>query len=295
MLSNNVYAEDRIPNQWVRAWLNYKQNTLAMFGLWSLLFLMLATISAPLLTPYSATQQLPEILLEPSWHPNGKVELFFGTDDLGRDLYSRLMLGTQFTFGASLLVAFAASLVGIAIGVLAGMTRGLLSSTLNHILDTIMSIPSLLLALIVIAFMGTGLPQVMFAVWLALIPRIIRAVYTAVHNEMEKDYIIAARLDGANNLYLLYHSILPNILPVFVTEVTRAISIALLDIAALGFLRLGADASTPEWGTMLGNALEYTYIAPWTVTLPGLAITFSVLVINLVGDGLRQAITVGID
>ncbi len=295
MLSNNVYAEDRIPNQWVRAWLNYRRNTLAMFGLWCFAILLLVTLFAQLLAPYTAIQQLPDLLLPPSWHPQGKVELFFGTDDLGRDMYSRLLLGTQYTFGTALMVAITASILGIIIGILAGMTRGLLSSTLNHILDTIMSIPSLLLALIVVAFMGTGLPQIMFAVWLALIPRVIRATYTAVHQEVEKDYIIAAKLDGANNFYLLYHSILPNILSVFVTEITRAISVALLDIAALGFLGLGAITPTPEWGAMLGDAIDLTYTAPWTVTLPGLAITFSVLVVNLVGDGVRQAIMAGVD
>lgn len=135
----------------------------------------------------------------------------------------------------------------------------------------------------------------MLAIWLALIPRFIRAVYTAVHNEVEKDYIMAARLDGANDFYLLYNSILPNILTVLTNEFTRAISIAILDIAALGFLGLGAQAPMPEWGAMLGDSIELIYLAPWTVTLPGLAITFSVLVVNLVGEGLRQAINAGID
>ncbi|WP_413111416.1 putrescine export ABC transporter permease SapC [Thaumasiovibrio sp. DFM-14] len=295
MLSNNIYAEDRIPNQWVRAWQNYRKNTRAMFGLWSLLLLLLVTIAAPWLSPYSATQQLPDLLLAPSWHPDGKIDLFFGTDDLGRDMYSRLVLGTRYTFGSAILVTVIAATIGITIGVLAGMTKGLLSSTLNHILDTIMSIPSLLLALITITFLGEGLAQVMFAVCLALIPRFIRAIYTAVHLEMEKDYIIAARLDGASNFYLLYHSILPNVIATMVSEISRAISVSILDIAALGFLGLGALSPLPEWGTMLGEALDLTYIAPWTVTLPGIAITVCVITINLVGDGLRQAIIAGVD
>nr|WP_086940528.1 putrescine export ABC transporter permease SapC [Thaumasiovibrio occultus] len=295
MLSNNIYAEDRIPNQWVRAWQNYRKNTLAMLGLWSLGTLLLITLAAQWLAPYEATTQLPDIFLNPSWHPDGKVDYFFGTDDLGRDMYSRIILGTQYTFGSALIVAIIASLIGIVIGVLAGMTRGLLSSTLNHILDTIMSIPSLLLALVIVVFLGTGLTQVMIAIGLSLIPRVIRAIYTAVHQELEKDYIMASRLDGANDIYLLYHSILPNVLPVIIAEVTRAISVAILEIAALGFLQVGAQSPTPEWGSMLGEALHVVDTAPWTVTLPGMAITFCVLIINLVGDGLKQAITAGID
>jgi cationic peptide transport system permease protein len=295
MLSNNIYQEQKIPTQWERSWINFKANSLAVFGLWCLLFLILITITAQWLVPYSPYQQVGELLMPPSWDQYGHVEFFFGTDDLGRDILTRLLLGSQLTFGYALLVAIAASLIGFLIGVTAGMTRGLKSSILNHVLDTVLSIPSLLLAIIVVAYMGPGETSILLAIWLALIPRFIRAVYTAVHTEVEKDYIIAARLDGANNFYLLYNSILPNILTVITTELTRAISIAILDIAALGFLGLGAQAPSPEWGSILGDSTELIYLAPWTVTLPGLAIMFSVLSVNLVGDGLRQALNAGID
>ncbi|MCW8327336.1 peptide ABC transporter permease SapC [Photobacterium sp. SDRW27] len=295
MLSNNIYQEQKIPTQWERAWQNFRANSLAMFGLWCLFFLLLITIVAQFIAPYAPNVQVGELLMPPSWDPKGHVEFFFGTDDLGRDILSRLLLGSQLTFGYALLIALASSAIGIVIGVMAGMTHGLKSSFLNHILDTVLSIPSLLLAIIVVAYMGPGETNILLAIWLALIPRFIRAIYTAVHNEVEKDYIIAARLDGANDFYLLYNSILPNILTVITNEFTRAISIAILDIAALGFLGLGAQAPSPEWGAMLGDSIELIYLAPWTVTLPGLAITFSVLVVNLVGEGLRQAINAGID
>ncbi|ELR67500.1 Peptide transport system permease protein SapC [Photobacterium marinum] len=295
MLSSNIYQEQKIPTQWERAWQNFRANSLAMFGLWCLFFLLLITLLAQWLAPYTPFQQVGELLMPPSWDLHGRVEYFFGTDDLGRDILSRLILGSQLTFGYALLIAFASSVIGILIGVTAGMTRGFKSSILNHLLDTVMSIPSLLLAIIVVAYLGPGETNILLAIWLALIPRFIRAIYTAVHAEVEKDYIIAARLDGANSFYLLYNSILPNILTVITNEMTRAISIAILDITALGFLGLGAQAPSPEWGAMLGDSIELIYLAPWTVTLPGLAITFSVLVINLVGEGLRQAINAGID
>ena len=295
MPSNSVYQEATIPTQWERSWQNFRANSLAMFGLWCVLALLLITINARWLAPYSAIEQVGELLMPPSWDNSGHVSFFFGTDDLGRDILSRLLIGSQLTFGYALLVAFASSIIGLLIGILAGMSSGLKSSFLNHILDTVLSIPSLLLAIIVVAYMGPGETHVLLAIWLALIPRFIRAVYTAVHIEVAKDYIIAARLDGANNFYLLYNSILPNILTTITTEMTRAISIAIMDIAALGFLGLGAQAPQPEWGAMLGDSIDLIYLAPWTVTLPGLAIMFSVLVINLVGDGMRQALNAGID
>jgi cationic peptide transport system permease protein len=146
-----------------------------------------------------------------------------------------------------------------------------------------------------IAFMGTGENNLLLAIWLSLIPRIVRATYQCVHQEITKEYIIASRLDGAKQGYLLYHAILPNILPTLIAEITRAISIAILDIATLGFLGLAGNSHTPEWGSMLGSSTELIYLAPWTITLPGLAILLSVLTINFIGDGLQQALNMGTD
>ncbi|MDF2185853.1 putrescine export ABC transporter permease SapC [Grimontia hollisae] len=293
MPSNSVYQEAHIPNQIERSWKAFRENTLAVFGFWCLCLLVLVTVLAPWIAPFDAQYPTGELLMPPSWDTKGSVDYFLGTDDLTRDMLSRLIEGSRLTFGYAILVALAASIIGVLIGILAGMTSGLKSSFLNHLLDTVLTIPSLLLAIIVVAFQGPGELNILLAVWLALIPRFIRAVYTAVHAEMEKEYILAARLDGANNFYLLYHSVLPNILVTLSTELTRAISVAILDIAALGFLGLGAQAPSPEWGAMLGDSIELVFTAPWTVTLPGLAIMISVLVVNLVGDGLTQAINAG--
>ncbi len=233
--------------------------------------------------------------MPPSWAPAGTVDYFLGTDDLGRDILSRLIMGSQLTFGAAVAITAIAAFIGCIIGVLAGMTKGLLSSTLNHLLDTVMSIPSLLLAIIFVAFLGFGEFNILLAICLALIPRFIRSVYIAVHTEVEKDYIMAARLDGANDFYLLWNSILPNVLTVIAAEITLALSVAILDITALGFLGLGAQAPSTEWGAILGDSVELIYIAPWTVTLPGLTIMFTVVVLNLVGEGVRQALNAGIE
>ena len=175
------------------------------------------------------------------------------------------------------MVTLAATAFGLVLGAFAGSTHGLRSAVLNHILDTLLSIPSLLLAIIVVAFAGPHLTHAMFAVWLALLPRMVRSIYSMVHDELERDYVIAARLDGATTLNILWFAILPNIAAGLVTEITRALSMAILDIAALGFLDLGAQLPSPEWGAMLGDALELIYVAPWTVMLPGAAIMVSVL------------------
>ncbi|MGR5408406.1 putrescine export ABC transporter permease SapC [Vibrio sp. PID23_8] len=295
MLTNNIYQEERIPTQFERFWRSYRVNSLAMFGLWCLILILFVTIFAPLLAPYDPQAQSGELLVPPSWAPAGTVDYFLGTDDLGRDILSRLITGSQLTFGAAVIITAIAALIGCVIGVLAGMTRGLLSSILNHLLDTVMSIPSLLLAIIFVAFLGFSEFNILLAICLALIPRFIRSVYIAVHTEVEKDYIMAARLDGANDFYLLWNSILPNILTVIAAEITLALSMAILDITALGFLGLGAQTPSTEWGAILGDSVELIYIAPWTVTLPGLTIMFTVVVLNLVGEGVRQALNAGIE
>ncbi|AXN30912.1 putrescine export ABC transporter permease SapC [Vibrio coralliilyticus] len=295
MLTDNVYQEEQIPTQFERFWRSYRANGLAMFGLWCLGLIVLVTLASPWLAPHDPQAQTGELLVPPSWNPAGTVEYFLGTDDLGRDILSRLIVGSQLTFGAAVIITLIATVVGCLIGILAGMTKGLVSSTLNHLLDTVMSIPSLLLAIIFVAFLGFGEFNILLAICLALIPRFVRSVYIAVHTEVEKDYIMAARLDGANDFYLLWNSILPNVLVVIASEVTLALSIAILDITALGFLGLGAQAPSTEWGAILGDSVELIYLAPWTVTLPGLAIMFIVIVINLVGEGVRQALNAGIE
>ena len=295
MLTNNIYQEEHIPTQFERFWRSFKNNNFAMFGLWCLLLISLITVLSPWITPHNPIEPSGHLLLPPSWDPTGSIDYFLGTDDLGRDILSRLIEGSRHSFGYAVIITLIALFCGTLIGVLAGMTSGLLSSTLNHLLDTIMSIPSLLLAVIFVAFLGVGEFNILLAIGLALTPRFIRSIYTAVRGEIEKDYIMAARLDGAKDIYLLVNSILPNILVVIASETTLALTIAILDITALGFLGLGAQSPTTEWGAVLGESVELLYLAPWTVILPGLMIMFTIITVNLVGDGVRQALNAGIE
>ena len=293
---DNVYSEKRPPGALRTVWRKFYSDTMAMVGLYGCAGLTLLCLFGGLFAPYDINQQfLGYQLLPPSWSRYGEVSFFLGTDDLGRDVLSRLLSGAAPTVGGAFIVTLAAAMVGLVLGVVAGATHGLRSALLNHILDTLLSIPSLLLAIIVVAFAGPGLSHAMFAVWLALLPRIVRSVYSMVHDELEKEYVVAARLDGATTMNILWFAVLPNTASVFVSEVTRSLSMAILDIAALGFLDLGAQLPSPEWGAMLGDALELIYVAPWTVMLPGVAIMFSVLLVNLLGEGIRRAINAGVE
>lgn len=296
MLFDNVYLEKKMPSPLLYTWRLFHSDKLAMIGFYGVLSLLIISLFGNLLAPYTLDQQfLGYQLVPPSWSRYGNVSFFLGTDDLGRDILSRLLSGASSTFGSAFIVTIITAICGVPLGVLAGVTHGLLSAVLNHVLDTLLSIPSLLLAIIIVAFIGPKLEHAMLAVWLALLPRMVRTTYSAVHDEMEKEYVVAARLDGASTWQIVWYAIMPNIAGVLTTEFTRALSIAILDIAALGFLDLGAQLPSPEWGAMLGDSLELVYVAPWAVMLPGAAIMFSVLLVNLLGDGIRRAINAGVE
>ena len=291
MARTKIYAEEYVPSPLADLWHAFKSNHAALAGLWLFIGFVVMAIFAPLLAPWPPHQQHTDFLLvPPAWHENGNVHFLLGTDDLGRDILSRLLHGASLTFGLSLLVVMAATLIGGLLGALAGITSGLKSSFLNHLLDTLMSIPSLLMAIIIVAIIGPGLSNTLWAITFVLIPQFIHVVRDAVHTEMDKSYVIASRLDGASPLQILADDILPNIYTTIIVQMTFAISAAIIDITALGFLRLGAQQPSAEWGAMLSGGLDFIYNAHWMVTLPGLMIFLAVLATNLVGDGLRSAL-----
>ncbi|GAA4872024.1 ABC transporter permease subunit [Ferrimonas pelagia] len=291
MANTSLYHEDKIPSPWHQIWRHYQSRPSAVVGLWALLLVVFLSLFGPLIAPFSAEQQATEHLLAPpSWFADGSVDYFLGTDALGRDLLSRLLHGAHLTFGYAALIVWVALCLGFVIGTLSGASKGLQSSVLGHLLDALLSLPSLLLALLFAAVLGPGAHNVFWAVGLALLPGFVRVVHNAIHEEMQKEYVMAARLDGASRWQLLRYVIWPNITDPVVVHTTLAFSTAILDIAVLGFLSLGTQAPSPEWGSMVREGTNNVLSAPWTVTMPGLAILFSVLATNLVGDGLRQAI-----
>jgi len=179
---------------------------------------------------------------------------------------------------------------GITLGLIAGYFRGWVDVVIMRVMDIILAFPSLLLALVLVAVLGPGLTNAMLAIALVLQPHFARLVRAAVMAESSRDYVTSARLAGASHFRLMLVTILPNCLAPLIVQATLSFSSAILEAAALGFLGLGAQPPTPEWGTMLATAREFITRAPWVVTFPGLAILITVLAINLMGDGLRDAL-----
>jgi dipeptide transport system permease protein len=209
---------------------------------------------------------------------------------VGRDLLSRLLYGAQFSLFIGIVVTTLALTGGIFVGVIAGYFRGWVDTVIMRLMDIILAFPSLLLALVLVAVLGPGLMNAMIAIALVLQPHFVRLTRAAVMAEKGRDYVVAAKVAGARPLRLMFRTILPNCMAPLIVQATLSFSTAILDAAALGFLGMGAQPPTPEWGTMLAEAREFILRAWWVVTLPGLAILVTVLAINLMGDGLRDAL-----
>lgn len=287
----NLYQEEYHPSPLENVWIEFRRSHLAVLGLMILVGFLVITLLVPFLSPYDPDlQNTNTITLPPSWEANGTVSHLLGTDALGRDVLSRLLYGARMTFGSSIIIVVIAVLVGVGIGALAGLLSGVRSSIVNHLFDSIMSIPTLLIAIVVVAILGTGLFNAMLAITLALIPQFIHQTRSFVKSELKKDYVLLDRLDGASSKRIFFTSILPGMFELIVVQATIALSIAILDVSALGFLNLGAQNPTIELGQILSQSLEVAYDSPWLVALPGLVIFLMVLSVNIVGEGLRSAL-----
>ena len=272
-------------------WHYFSQNRGAVIGLVVFILLVLVALFAPLVAPYQPNAQHREALLAPpAWVDGGSLRFILGTDALGRDILTRLIFGARFSLFIGLAVVTIALTGGILIGLLAGYYRGFVDTFLMRIMDVILAFPSLLLALVLVAVLGPGLGNAMIAIAIVLQPHFARLTRAAVMGERHREYVISARVAGASDLRLMFVTILPNCLAPLIVQGTLSFSNAILDAAALGFLGMGAQPPTPEWGTMLAEAREFILRAWWVVTFPGLAILITVLAINLIGDGLRDAL-----
>lgn len=272
-------------------WFYFRQNRGAVVGLAVFLLLVFVAVFAALIAPYDPTAQNREALLVPPfWQEGGSMDYLLGTDAVGRDILSRLIFGAQYSLFIGVVVVAIALVGGVVIGLLAGFFGGWVDSVIMRVMDVILAFPSLLLALVLVAVLGPGLTNAMIAIAIVYQPHFARLTRAAVMSEMRREYVTAARVAGAGNMRLMFRTILPNCLGPLIVQATLSFSSAVLDSAALGFLGMGAQPPTPEWGTMLAEAREFILRAWWVVTLPGLAILISVLAINLMGDGLRDAL-----
>ena len=279
------------PSPLTELWRDFRRNRGAMIGLGVIVALLLCALLADVIAPHSPIEQYRDATLRaPSLQPIGGNVFLLGTDPVGRDMLSRLIHGTRL----SLLIGFVSvglSLsIGVMLGLLAGFYRGGIEFTIMRLMDIMLALPSLLLAVAVVAILGPGLMNAMYAIAIVMLPHFVRLTRAAVIGEMVKDYVNASRIAGASHGRLMFDTVLPNCAAPLIVQATLGFSTAILDAAALGFLGLGAQPPTPEWGSMLASALEFIQSAWWVVTLPGLAILVSVLAFNLMGDGLRDAL-----
>jgi dipeptide transport system permease protein len=272
-------------------WHYFSINKGAVLGLIVFGLLVVMAILAPLIAPHAPNEQYRDALLTPpSWHADGRAEFILGTDAVGRDMLSRLIYGARYSLFIGFVVVVFALVSGIVLGVLAGYFRGWVDTLIMRVMDIILAFPSLLLALVLVAILGPGLFNAMLAIAVVLQPHFARLTRAAVMAEKNREYVVSAKVAGAGHLRLMLVTILPNCVAPLIVQATLSFSNAILEAAALGFLGMGAQPPTPEWGTMLAAAREFILRAPWVVTYPGLAILITVLAINLIGDGLRDAL-----
>ena len=272
-------------------WFYFRQNRGAVAGLVVFILLVLTALFAPVLAPHDPTTQYRDAFLTPPfWQEGGRAEFPLGTDAVGRDMLSRLIFGARYSLFIGIVVVSVALVGGVIIGLIAGFFRGWVDGLIMRVMDVILAFPSLLLALVLVAVLGPWLTNAMIAIAIVYQPHFARLTRAAVMGEMRREYVTAARVAGAGNLRLMFKTILPNCLGPLIVQATLSFSSAVLDSAALGFLGMGAQPPAPEWGTMLAEAREFILRAWWVVTLPGLAILVSVLAINMMGDGLRDAL-----
>ena len=272
-------------------WYYFKENKGAVVGLIIVSIFLLLALLADFIAPYLPSEQFRDFTLQPPvWQEGGSWQFILGTDVVGRDMLSRLIHGARYSFLIGLIVVTLSTTGGILLGLIAGFSQGFVDAFISRLMDIILAFPSLLLALVLVAILGPSLVNAMIAIAIVIQPHYVRLTRASVLAEKNKDYVIAAKVIGASKLRIMFKTILPNCLSPIIVQAALSFSTAILDAAALGFLGMGAQPPTPEWGTMLADAREFILRAWWVVTLPGLAILITVVAFNLMGDGLRDAL-----
>ena len=270
------------------AWQRFARHPGALLALGLLGLLLAGAIGAGGLARDDPAWQFRDAMLQPpGWFQGGHV---LGTDELGRDLLSRLLHGARLTLGIAASSVALAVLPGIVLGLLAAFYPRGLGTVLLRIADVLLSLPAVLLAIAVVAVLGPGLLNTALAVAVAALPGYVRLVRASALGELAKPYVLASRALGAGTVRLMFRTVLPNCLGPVLVNATLDFSGAILTAAGLGFLGLGAQPPAPEWGTMLATARDFIGRANWVVLAPGVAIAATVLCVNVVGDALRDAL-----
>lgn len=268
-----------------KVWRRLRQNPRAVLGAFVLAIIVLAAVFADQISPYPPNRQNLRNTLQPP-----SAQHLLGTDQFGRDVLSRIIHGGRVSLQVGFLSVGIALVVGGLMGLLSGYYGGWIDSLFMRIVDVLLALPAFLLALAIVAALGPSLSNVMIAVGIANVPAFARITRSAVLTVREQDYVTAAQALGSSDLRTMFKHVVPNALSPVIVQVTLSLAGAILAAAGLSFLGLGAQPPTPEWGSMLNAARPFIREAHWTVTFPGLAIVITVLALNLIGDGLRDAL-----
>lgn len=272
-------------------WRQFAANRGATLAACVLVLLCMAALLAPWLAPHDPIVQYRNAIQQPPvWESGGSWRFILGTDEAGRDIVSRLLYGARLSLMIGLVSVLLSVIPGIVLGLLAAFYPKWLDAPVMRLMDILLALPSLLLAVAVVAVLGPGLINTMLAIGIVGLPAFTRLTRAAAQSELQKDYVVASRVAGAGTLRLMFSQVLPNCAAPLIVQATLGFSTAILDAAALGFLGLGVQPPSAEWGAMLASARDYIESAWWIVTMPGLAILITVLAINLFGDGLRDAL-----
>ena len=282
-------AEEEMKNipqgSWAEIWYELKQNRRAMFGLFFILLLVVTAIFADQIAPYGMREQNLSNALQ---FPNATHWL--GTDDLGRDILSRMIYGTRVSLTVGVSAVALSLIVGGILGVVAGYYKGWIDTLIMRFCDILLSIPSILLAIAIVASLGSSLRNLIIAIGISNIPVFARIIRSGVISVKEQEYIEASQALGANDLRIIFKHIIPNVLSPIIVQSSMGIASAILSAVGLGFIGLGLEASIAEWGTMLNSGRGYIRTHYYLTLYPGLLIMLTVLSFNLLGDGLRDAI-----
>jgi peptide/nickel transport system permease protein/dipeptide transport system permease protein len=285
--ASNPYDRHPFFEQLSQLW----RNKTAILGLFIITGFILVAILAPVLSPHDpVATSLYDQLKPPVWHETGTWKNILGTDELGRDTLSRIIYGARVSLTVAIVSVGIAFTLGTLLGCLSGYYKGMVDSLIMRVMDMILAFPYLLLAIVVVAYLGPSLQNAMMAIGITYVPRFARIVRGSVLEECEKDYVMAARAVGASDGRIIFVNILPNCLGPLIVQTTLSMASAILDAAALSFLGLGAQPPTPEWGGMIARSRALILRASWVMTFPGIAILLAVLGFNLLGDGLRDAL-----
>ena len=266
-------------------WRRCRRNKQAMAGMCMLLLMIFSAIFASVISPYDPLQQDIINRLQPP-----SAAHFFGTDELGRDIFSRILYGSRISLTVGLIAVSISSVVGCALGAIAGYYGGVLDNVIMRCTDVLMAIPSILLNISIVAALGTGLQNVMIAIGISSVPAYCRIMRASLLSLKDQEFVDASRAAGASDPYIILNHILPNSLAPLIVQATLKIGGAILSCASMSFIGLGIVPPTPEWGAMLSTGRDFLRDAPHLTAFPGMAIMFAVFAMNLMGDGLRDAL-----